>query len=104
AIAGDRVSRGVKARVGLHVDMQQISGTEPLIAICCLSRCAWTSRLPMTMQDLPHRRVRMAGDSCDQPRTPARLATDLAYALLLAAGQQPRTATRTTAAVSCPRQ
>lgn len=40
-VAGDCVPGLLKARVGLDVNVQQISRTRPLVAVGCLSRFAW---------------------------------------------------------------
>src|ERR1700730_13873200 len=94
----------IKARVGLDVDVQQISGARPLVAIGGLPGHRRAPRQAMAAQNLPHRRVGMTRRSRNQTRSPASVATNLADSLLLADRQQPRTAMRTTAAVDRPRQ
>src|SRR5439155_19197410 len=82
AIAGDGVARPLEAGVAADIHVQQIAGAGPLVAVGGLPRWPWRAGDARPLEHLPDRRVSKAGESSDQPRTPARLAAAGADPLL----------------------
>jgi hypothetical protein len=55
AVPRDRMPGRIEARIGLDVDVQQVSRAGPLVAVRCLPRLAWAPRQAVTVKDLPDR-------------------------------------------------
>ena len=92
----------LKARMAGGVHVQQISRARRLIASGGLTRRTRDPREAMTMQHLPHRRVRVSGPAGHKPWSPPGVPPGFTDALLLDRVQQSRAAPRTAGTVEQP--
>src|SRR5690348_14399584 len=86
---------------GVHV--QEVAGARPLVSLRGVACSPPDARDPVAIQDLPDRRVRVAGLASDQPRPPTGALPRLADPLLGLGVKQPRASMRTAAAIHRPR-
>src|SRR6266508_53824 len=104
AVSGDRVTGPLEAGVAADVDVQQVAGARPLVAV---GRLPWRARGPGDagpLEHLPDRRVREACDARDQPRPPARLPPASADPLLQLGRELARAAARSARAIKQTRK
>src|SRR5207244_8578175 len=83
AVASDGMTGTCEADEAFAVDVQQVTGTGPLVATRPLARLLGPPRDPLPLERPPDGRVRVPGLAGDQPRTPTGAAPGGADPLLL---------------------
>src|SRR5262245_22763350 len=98
------MARTGEADEALAVDVQEITGTRPLVQPRLLPQLPRWPRDPRAVQRPPDSRVRVPGLASDQPRSPARAAPSGADPRLLSRREKTRRAKRPRRAIRQTRQ